>query len=158
MQKAVSEIKVSQGMVMPCRLPFDIYESGNGERKIARTPILDAFTFCSLCRLPELIETGVTGLKIVGRCLPLSYQVKATKMYRDLVDLIERGQREGFNQAQRGRFHRMVESFQKEPFQSESPNRDDVRSAPESLRDILCTEGRCYYSPLFHAPYKPSES
>jgi len=155
MQKVVSGIK---GMITPCRWPFDIYEVGNGERRIARAPILDAFTFCSLCRLPELIETGLTGLKIVGRCLPPTYQVKATKMYRDLVDLIERGQRRGFNRVQRKRFYRMVESFEEQPFQPELQNPDGSWSAAGSLRDILCTEGRCYYSPFFRAPYKRSVS
>jgi putative protease len=145
-----------KGMVVPCRLPFDVYRLGNGEQRMARAPILDAFTFCSLCRLPELIETGVMGLKIVGRCFPVEYQAKATRMYRELVDLVVRGQRTGFNRSQRRRFHKLVTSFQEEPFQPGSQNSDGSWSALESRRDVLCTQERCYYSPMFHAPYKAS--
>jgi putative protease len=154
MQEMVSGIK---GPVSPCRFPFDIYELGGGERKIARMPVLDAYTFCSLCQLPELIETGVTGIKIVGRCLPVSYQVQATRMYRDLVDAMEEGSGGDSNQAQRGMLHRMIDSFQEGPFHPQSRDRGPD-SAPESHRDILCGEGRCYYAPFFHAPYRHSES
>lgn len=147
-----------KGMVVPCRLPFDVYRLGNGEERVARIPILDAFTFCSLCRLPELIETGVMGLKIVGRCFPVTYQAQATKMYRGLVDLIGRGRGVGLNRAQRRRFYKLVESFQDEPFQPGSQNADGSWSALETRRDVLCTEQRCYYSPIFHAPYRASES
>jgi len=142
-------------MVHPCRWPYDIYEFGNGERKLARAPILDVFTLCSLCQLPELIETGVSGIKIVGRCMPLPYQVKATKMHRDLFDLMKRGLRDGFNRAQRKRFYRMVESFKEDPFQPGSPNPDG--SWP-THREVACARGRCYYSPFFHTPYRPLDS
>jgi len=153
-QKVTSEIK---GMTTPCQWQFDIYELDNGKRKMARVPILDAFTFCSLCRLPQLIETGVSGIKIVGRCMPLTYQVEATKMYRGLVNLVEQGQRRGFNRAQRRQLHRMIESLKDDPFQPQLQNPTGSRSASQPLRDVLCTEKRCYYSPLFHVPYKPSE-
>jgi collagenase-like PrtC family protease len=118
-------------------------------------PILDAYTFCSLCVLPELIETGVVGLKIVGRCRPVAYQVKATQMYRSLLDMMQRGQRRGFNRMQRKRFFGMVESFQAQPNQPAFRNRD---GSFQTLRDMWCSEGRCYYSPFFHAPYKLSNS
>jgi putative protease len=143
-----------------CRYAFDIYEFGSDERRIARTSILDAFTFCSLCDLPELIETGVSGLKIVGRCWTLAYQVNATKMYRDLIELMRRGGRRGFNRTQRKRFHGMVESFKEDPFLP-AALRPGVRNRGRSFwshSDVLCAEGRCYYSPFFHAAYKESES
>jgi putative protease len=146
-----------RGDTNPCRWSFDVYELGNGERRITTTPvpILDAYTFCSLCALPELIKTGVAGLKIVGRCRPIAYQVKATQMYRNLLDLMARGQRRAFNRVQRKRFFGMVESFQEEPTQPAFRNRD---GSFRTLRDMWCSEERCYYSPFFHAPYKASES
>jgi len=145
-----------RGYTNPCRWSFDIYELGNGERRITTTPvpILDAYTFCSLCALPELIETGVAGLKIVGRCRPIAYQVNATQMYRDLLDLIKRGGRRGFNRIQRKRFQAMVESFQEAPAQPAFRSRD---GSFRTLRDMWCVAERCYYSPIFHAPYKLSE-
>jgi len=141
----------------PCRWAYHVYELASGERRLTTIPtrILDAYTFCSLCALPELIKTGVAGLKIVGRCRPRAYQVEATKMYRDLLDLIERGGRRGLNRALKKRFYRMVESLQQSPIQPVFRNRD---GSLRTLREMWCTEGRCYYSSLFHAPYKLLDS
>ncbi len=141
----------------PCRWAYHVYELGNGEPRLTTIPtrILDAYTFCSLCALPDLIRTGVSGLKIVGRCRPRAYQVEATKMYRDLLDLIERGGKKELNRALRRRFHDMVESLQQSPIQPVFRNRD---GSLRTLRDMWCAEGRCYYAPLFHAPYKLSDS
>ena len=142
----------------PCKWVYHVYEFKAGERRritTIPTRILDAYTFCSLCVLPELIETGVAGLKIVGRCRPVAYQAAATKMYRDLLDLVERGGRRGFNRNLRRRFQGMVESFQDAPAQPTFMNRD---GSFKTLREMWCAEGRCYYAPIFHAPYKVSES
>ena len=160
LQKVTTGIK---GMATPCRWPFDVYElgdyeSGDGERKIARAPVLDAFSFCSLCRLPELIETGVSGLKIVGRCMPLLYQVKATEMYRTLVNLLKRSSRSGFNRAQWRRYDRIVESIKEAPSQPQIQQPDGSWSSSLRHVDVVCREGRCYYSPFFHVPYGSSDS
>jgi collagenase-like PrtC family protease len=53
--------------------------------------IQDALVACSLCRLPELINTGVAGLKIAGRSLSADYQINTTKLYCKLIDQITRG-------------------------------------------------------------------
>jgi putative protease len=153
--KAIGGVK---GMVIPCRLPFEVFEYGDDGQELARLPILDAFTFCSMCRLPELIETGVMGLKIVGRCLSIAYQVQITRMYRELVDLLARGRRGNFNRVQRRRFSRKVEALQEGPFRPESQRSDGSSYSPGSLREILCQEKRCYYAPLFHAPYRASRT
>jgi len=147
-----------KGRITPCRWSFDIYEFGSGGRKLARVPILDAFTFCSLCQLPDLIETGASGIKIVGRCMPLAYQVKATEIYRNLVDLVELGLKSSFNRAWRRRFRRMIESFKEAPFGPGQRNPDGSWPTPGSHRDVVCAEGRCYYSPLFYTPHRPSDS
>ena len=152
-QNLVTEIR---GIANPCRWTFDVYGLEDGEQQmIARTPILDAYTFCSLCTLPELIGTGVSGLKVVGRCRSLAYQVQATKMYRNLLDLMKRGQRGRFNRAQRKRFYSVVESYQEDVFQ---PAHRKPDGSWWSLKDMACAAGRCYYSPFFHAPYKISRS
>ena len=153
--KVIGGIK---GMVIPCRLPFEIYEYGDSEgQQLARLPVLDAFTFCSLCRVPELIDTGVVGLKIVGRCLPVAFQAQVTRMYRELVDLVQQA-RGGFKRAHRRRFNRLLESLWEEPFRPESQSSDGSSHSPGSLREILCGEERCYYTPFFHAPYRASTS
>jgi len=155
---AVATRKALRGITRftnPCRWAYYIHELGDGERRITPTPvrILDAYTFCSLCVLPELVATGVSGLKIVGRCRPLAYQVEATKMYRSLLDLMKRAAGRRLNRAQRKRFHDMVNSFQEAPVQPAFRNPD---GSFRTLREMWCAEGRCYYSPLFHAPYRAS--
>jgi putative protease len=154
MLKVVGSIRAPAS---PCRSPFDVYELGRGDQKMASVPILDAYTYCSLCQLPALIKAGVTGLKIVGRCLPVSYQVQATRMYREVVDLVEEGSRAGWTEAQKGLLDKMIDSFREEPFQPPSRDRD-ADSGPESLGDNLCKEQRCFYGSFFHTPYRLSES
>jgi len=150
------EYRGTKGLPTPCRTPFDVYEIGDGERKVTRAPILDGYTFCALCRLPELFEAGVTGLKIVGRCLPITYQVKTTEMYRKLVDVIAQEEIGRSRRAHRRRLMRLIEPFKEEPFQPILPPSPGLSSAPPSIRETLCEEGRCYFSPLFHVPYRPS--
>ena len=90
-----------------CLIPFKIYEIDSDDLRTHdevydipkevldqfanQVPILDAYSQCSLCHLPEFIEAGVVGLKIVGRCLAIPYQERTTKWYRELIDLIEQG-------------------------------------------------------------------
>lgn len=115
-----------------CRIPYQIYEvDGEEKRWVSNTPLLDAYTWCSLCRLPDLLKAGVTGLKIVGREYELSYQVEITKIYCELIDLLEQGQI--------GSYKERLESAKKSWYVM-SPH--------------ACRQSRCYYSPLFHAPYK----
>jgi len=149
------EYRGIKGLPTPCRTPFDIYEFGADQKRLARAPILDAYTFCALCKVPDLIEMGVTGFKIVGRCLPVTYQVKTTEMYRRLVDLIEGERRRGSARAWRRRVMRMIEPFRQEPYEPFF-QRASAPTSPPSIREILCGEERCYFSPLFHVPYRPS--
>jgi putative protease len=150
------EYRGIKGLPTPCRTPFDVYEVGKEERRLARVPILDAYTFCAICQLPELLEIGVTGLKIVGRCLPTTYQVQTTEMYRRLVDQIAEEPAGRSRRARKRRILKMVEPFMDEPFQPVlQPTGGHVAANP-SIRETLCGEGRCYFSPLFHVPYRPS--
>jgi putative protease len=152
-----SEYRGIKGLPTPCRTPFDIYEVGEDRRRLTRAPILDAYTFCSLCQIPDLMEMGVTGLKIVGRCLPTAFQVQTADMYRRLVDLIAEESARKARRSQRRRIRRMVEPFKEEPYQPVLERSGGLPSASPSIRDILCGEERCYYSSLFHVPYRSSK-
>lgn len=111
-----------------CTIPYDIYEMGDEKQKIASGPVLDAFTFCSLCQLPELLQTGVTGFKIVGRCMPKEFQERTARVYRRLIDLIESCD---------------MESFKRE---LNEIIRGDI------IQEGLCKEKRCYYTDFLHVP------
>jgi putative protease len=150
LQEESREVK---GMFTPCRTPFDIYEIGKGEQRIARAPILDAYTFCALCKVPALLETGVVGLKIVGRCMPVEYQAQTTEMYRKLVDLMTQERSGRSRRARRRRIMKMLEPVKDAIFQPIMPRFQDSPSPP-SIRETLCGDERCYFSSLFHVPYR----
>jgi putative protease len=115
-----------------CQMSYQIYEvDGTEKRFVSKAPILDAYTWCSLCRLPELLKTGVTGLKIVGREYDPSYQGEITKIYCELVDLLELGHIEAYN-----------------------ARLDAAKRSWYVMSPYACRQVRCYYPSLFHAPYK----
>jgi putative protease len=126
------------GIKFPCSLPFSVYEDDGNASCIVQ--ILDAYTFCSLCKLPSLIKSGVTGLKIEGRGINEDYQVSTTKMYKDSIDLIRNGDLEGFQE----KLKKLQETFIPLPHDLPLNN----------LKELCCEQNRCYYSPQFHAPYK----
>lgn len=121
---------------LPCRIGFDVQEI-TGEKVGEDLPILDAYTFCSICHLPELVETGVVGFKIVGRSVHAVYQEKTTMLYRELLDLLEQEKLETY--------YARVEALKKE-FLPIVPNLP-------SLFDVCCAEGRCYYGSFYNKPY-----
>lgn len=122
----------------PCTLPFDIHDLCEGE-DLGKIEIMDAFEFCSLCKLPELMDAGVTFFKIVGRERSIPFQERTTKVYRELIDLLAHGQV--------GSFKEKLKSLRDEVF-------FPLIFRPLSLQEFWCKQGRCYYSHLSHAPYK----
>ena len=112
-----------------------------------QVPILDAYSQCTLCKLPELIGAGVTGLKIVGRCLAAGYQERTTRWYRELIDLIEEGSVDSFQ--------RKLEAIRKEPIYHIILGKNARETViPITLMESSCIQKRCFYSPLFFTPYK----
>jgi putative protease len=124
----------------PCSLPFTVYNAQDESEIVESVPILDAFEFCSLCKLPELVKSGVSGLKIEGRGDPIWCQESATKVYRELVDLLINGQD--------SRFYEKLKDLRSES------QRLVINSHLPNLKAFYCEQKRCYYSPLAHAPYK----
>jgi putative protease len=130
-------------IMVPCLLPFEI-QNKNMETTQELFPILDAFTFCSMCFLPELIATGISGFKIVGRCLDEQYQENTTKTYRELLNLIELQQMDVF--------HEKINNFKKN-FLPLPRNYPDI-----TLKELCCDKKRCNYHSLSHTPYKQPTS
>jgi putative protease len=115
-----------------CRLTYEV-QGNTGQKTYA--PILDSYSFCSLCKLPMLVKTGVAGFKIVDRCQSKEYQETCTRVYRELTTILEQGQIELYNK-------KMV-SIIKDSKALLFPNFPEV-----------CEQKRCYYAPFFHAPYR----
>ena len=127
------------GIKFPCALPFEVYDAATQEQ-LGTFPVLDAYTFCSLCRLPELVHSGVYGLKIEGRGINEDYQESTTRLYRESIDMILKGREKEFTK----NLVALKEDFVPLPHDLPLTN----------LRELCCEQQRCYYSPLFHAPYR----
>jgi len=128
------------GIKFPCALPYEVIDGDEDGVSLGTYPILDAYTFCSLCKLPDLIKSGVCGLKIEGRGINEEYQASTTRLYRRALDLLRQEDEEGFRQ--------LIETTKRDfvPLPQTLPM--------NSLQELCCEQGRCYYAPKFHAPYK----
>jgi collagenase-like PrtC family protease len=128
------------GIKFPCSLPYEVYDREDEQVKLGTFPIVDAYTFCSLCKLPALIRSGVYGLKIEGRGINEEYQASTTKLYREALDMLQLGDEESYMQ----KLETIKKTFTLLP-----------RTLPmNNLQELCCEQGRCYYAPTFHAPYK----
>jgi putative protease len=124
----------------PCALPFRLQNLNDPQDVSDSVTVLDAFEYCSICKLPELIATGVNGLKIEGRTGSVFYQEATTKVYRELLDMIAAGRMDDY----RKRIEELKDGVYFLP----------VPSGFYKLKDIWCLQNRCYNSPLANAPYK----
>jgi len=77
-----------------CRLPYSLIEKNNTPNKnteakniIDKGYLLSPRDLCGLEHIPDLIESGVTSLKIEGRMKSPEYVAIVTKIYRKYIDL-----------------------------------------------------------------------
>ncbi len=124
----------------PCALPFNLQNLNDPRDVTPNVNVMDAFEYCSICHLPELIETGVDGFKIEGRTGSVWYQEATTKIYRELLDLIA--------EERIDEYHARLEELMNGVYFLPVP------SDFYKIKDIWCYQNRCYYSGLAHAPYK----
>jgi putative protease len=124
----------------PCALPFEIQRLDDSGGSKTQVNIMDAFEYCSICKLPELIDTQVEALKIEGRTGSVWYQESTTKVYRELLDIIACDNMDGYNDK--------LEELKKGVYFLPVP------SDFYKLEEIWCWQDRCYHSPFTHAPYK----
>jgi putative protease len=143
---------------VPCMLRYEIIDANNGD-KIGDYPIMDALTYCSMCHLPSLLQAGVTGLKIVGRLEDPRHQEVYTKAYRQLLDFITspKYNPEAFEKKiKEMRKEIMKVKFDKLPL-SDTEIKYLINLGDYVFKERYCRPERCYYSPLFNAPYKTEE-
>jgi putative protease len=124
----------------PCSLPFKLQNLNDPKDVSDYVNVMDAFEYCSICKLPELISTGVDGLKIEGRTGSVWYQESTTRVYRELLDLIAAGRND--------EYQKKLDELKNGVYFLPVP------SDFYKLKEIWCWQNRCYYSPLNHAPYK----
>ena len=131
-------ILMRENISSPCTLHYELYDLLGEKSRLGSVPVMDAFQYCSLCKLPELMKTGVTGFKIEGRGNPIDYQESTTRVYRELIDLLAQNQIEAF----------------REKLDLIRRNLISLPLTILNIQEFLCKQKRCYYSPLNHAPYK----
>lgn len=74
----------------PCRMIYELIEEKNGSKKsIAKGHLLSPKDLCSIKSLKDLINNGVTSLKIEGRMKTAEYVAVVTKIYRKYIDNLE---------------------------------------------------------------------
>ena len=71
----------------PCRLPYKLLEN---DTEIDKGHILSTRDLCGLDFIPDLINAGVTCLKIEGRMKNPEYVATVTRIYRKYIDLAEK--------------------------------------------------------------------
>jgi putative protease len=99
---------------IPCRANYLI---GGGVQRVH--PILDAGTDCSLCSIPDLLEIGVSALKIVGRGMNPEMIREIVQIYRACIDLALDG--------------------------SDAGEIKDYALTEEPIWQLLCEQKRCKY-------------
>lgn len=71
----------------PCRLPYKLLEN---DTEIDKGYLLSTRDLCGLDFIPDLINAGVTCLKIEGRMKSPEYVATVTRIYRKYIDLAEK--------------------------------------------------------------------
>ena len=72
----------------PCRLPYSVADEGRVLTKGELYP-LSPKDLCAIDLLPELMDAGVSSLKIEGRMKQTQYAAGVTSIYRKYLDLLE---------------------------------------------------------------------
>ena len=88
----------------PCRLPYDTSLDGrkNYKGKGQMCP-LSLKDICTIEILPEILEAGVTSLKIEGRMKQPEYTAGVTAVYRKYLDLLEKNGKESYHVEEKDR-------------------------------------------------------
>lgn len=80
-----------------CRMPYDLVVDGKDLALGDRRYLLSPQDLAGLPVLPELIQAGVTSLKIEGRLKTPEYVASVTQVYRQAIDQIARGLEQEIN-------------------------------------------------------------
>ncbi len=79
-----------------CRLPYEVRQGGKTLNKKDEKYVLSLKDLCTLDILPDILEAGVTSLKIEGRMKSPRYTAGVVSVYRKYVDLYLKEGRGGY--------------------------------------------------------------
>lgn len=88
----------------PCRLPYDTsLDRGKDYKGKGQMCPLSLKDICTIEILPEILEAGVTSLKIEGRMKQPEYTAGVTAVYRKYLDLLEKNGKEAYQVEEKDR-------------------------------------------------------
>ncbi|MGN0298367.1 MAG: DUF3656 domain-containing protein [Lachnospiraceae bacterium] len=99
----------------PCRLPYEITINGKLTADTNHGYVLSPKDLNTLLILPDIIEAGVTSLKIEGRMKKPEYTAGVTAIYRKYVDLYLKYGKKGY-QVQKEDLDRLWDLFNRKGF------------------------------------------
>ena len=90
MSSLIGGRSANRGMcAQACRLPYDLIEKGSDEPLPAEGEhLLSPRDLCSIDLLPQLVEAGVSSLKLEGRMKSPDYVYAVTSVYRAVLDRV----------------------------------------------------------------------
>lgn len=80
----------------PCRLPYEVKRDGKRINGKNESYVLSPKDMCTVGILPDIIEAGVSSLKIEGRMKSPEYTAGVVAVYRKYIDLYQERGKEGF--------------------------------------------------------------
>ena len=75
----------------PCRLPYQLLQGGRKLSRPGQDYLLSPKDICTVDLLPQILEAGVTSLKIEGRMKRAEYTAGVVRIYRKYLDLCLEG-------------------------------------------------------------------
>ena len=72
-----------------CRLSYDLIVDGEPKELGPYRYLLSPGDLCAIDQIPELMEIGISCVKIEGRYKDSAYVAMTTRAYRDAIDLVE---------------------------------------------------------------------
>lgn len=79
----------------PCRLPYEVWQDGKRLNSYEEKYMLSPKDMCTISLLPDILEAGVTSLKIEGRMKKPEYTAGVVSIYRKYLDQCLQGRFRG---------------------------------------------------------------
>ena len=84
-----------------CRLPYDLIVDGHQQPLADARYLLSPGDLCTIDQIPEIVDIGISSLKIEGRYKDADYVALTTRAYRKAVDEAWQGRASTFDAAEK---------------------------------------------------------
>lgn len=77
---------------LPCKAKYNVLTQEGIE--LTQYPFMAAGLECSICSLKDLIDAGVSTIKLLDRTLPHTFTSQLTKVYKEIISMLLQGKME----------------------------------------------------------------